>query len=66
MVTIMTGYYSFERVSTEIVNFGTRCDDRYRDWEDEKYKRFLKKHGFRPNPRVYDLYLRLCAADLVE
>lgn len=66
MVTIRTGFYDFELVSTQVVDFGTSEHDKYRMWEDEKYLKFLKKHGFRQSYRVHDLYLRLCAAGLVD
>lgn len=64
-VTIITSHYECERISTEIVDFGFYEGDRYRDYKDDKYKSFLKKHGFTPSKRVYDLYLRLCGAGLV-
>lgn len=63
-VTIINGFNSFEIVSIDIIDFK---DDRreYHKHQDNKYKSFLKKHNFKDNERVYDLYLRLCGADLI-
>jgi hypothetical protein len=63
-VTIINGFNSFEIVSINIIDLK---DDRreYHKHRDIKYKTFLKKHNFKDNERVYDLYLRLCGADLI-
>ena len=63
-VTIINGFSSFEIVSTSVVDLSDDTRE-YRKYRDIKYKSFLKKHNFNDNEWVYDLYLRLCGADLV-
>lgn len=44
-----------------------RCDNYISDF-DPKFKKFQKDHGFSfrdHDPRIFDLYLRLCAAGLL-
>ena len=63
-VTIINGFNSFEIVSTSVVDLSDDTRE-YKKHRDIKYKSFLKKHNFKDNERVYDLYLRLCGADLI-
>jgi hypothetical protein len=63
-VTIVNGFSSFELVSTSVVDLSDDSRE-YKKCRDKKYDLFLKKHKFNDNKRVYDLYLRLCGANLI-
>jgi hypothetical protein len=63
-VTIQVSRYDFEIVESKVID-DSYVDDKYHRSSDEKYIRFLKAHRFDSSPRVFDLYLRLCAENLV-
>ena len=60
-------------IESEIINIETIINNEqieasrgdYRADKDIKYLDFLKKHKFNSTPRIYDLYLRLCGANLL-
>jgi hypothetical protein len=65
-VVIKVSRYDYEIIeSNAVIKPSCMFDDKYYAHKDEKYKRFLKTHRFDSNPRVFDLYLRLCAENLV-
>lgn len=56
--------YERENVS---LSFLPECIDteRYDHARERKYIDFRAAHGFKHTPRVFDLYLRLCAEGMV-
>lgn len=56
--------YERENYSLSFLPEG-RSQERYDHTRERKYIEFREAHGFKHTPRVFDLYLRMCAEGMV-
>ena len=69
VVHVQVGYNEYAMVNTSFRLVEKDTNDKYYKHKDEKWRAFCKKHKFHPqkdaNGKIYHLYLRLCAENLI-